>query len=82
MALHKQLTQNTGMAMYFCDTHSLWQRGSNENMNGLVRQFLPKATNLSGYSQAQLDAITDEINNLPRKGLGVPSPCRFIENSP
>ena len=74
MALHKQLTQNTGMAVYFCDPHNPWQRGSNENMNGLVRQYLPKGTDLSGYSQEQLDAIADEINNRPRKGLGVRSP--------
>ena len=74
MALHKQLTINTGMAVYFCDPHSPWQRGSNENTNGLVRQYLPKGTDLSGYSQEQLDAIADEINNRPRKGLGVRSP--------
>ena len=74
MALHKQLTQNTGMAVYFCDPHSPWQRGSNENTNGLVRQYLPKGTDLSIYSQEQLDAIADEINNRPRKGLGVRSP--------
>jgi transposase, IS30 family len=74
MALHKQLTINTGMAVYFCDPHSPWQRGSNENTNGLVRQYLPKGTDLSIYTQEQLDAIADEINNRPRKGLGVRSP--------
>jgi IS30 family transposase len=74
MALHKQLTANTGMAVYFCDPHSPWQRGSNENTNGLVRQYLPKGTDLSVCSQEQLDAIADEINNRPRKGLGVRSP--------
>lgn len=74
MAMHKQLSQNTGIAVYFCDPHSPWQRGSNENMNGLVRQYLPKGTDLSVYSQEQLDAIADEINNRPRKGLGVRSP--------
>lgn len=86
MALHKQLTQNTGMAVYFCDPHSPWQRGSNENTNGLVRQYLPKGTDLSIYSQAQLDAIADEINNRPRKGLGVRSPLsvyrELLINSP
>ena len=50
------------------------QRGSNENTNGLVRQYLPKGTDLSGYSQEQLDLIADEINMRPRKGLGVPCP--------
>lgn len=74
MALHKQLTINTSMAVYFCDPHSPWQSGSNENTNGLVRQYLPKGTDLSGYSQEQPDAIADEINNRPHKGLGVRSP--------
>lgn len=74
MALHKELTANTGIAVYFCDPHSPWQRGSNENMNGLVRQYLPKGTDLSGYTQQQLDAIADEINARPRKGLGVRCP--------
>lgn len=74
MALHKQLTENTGIAVYFCDPHSPWQRGSNENMNGLVRQYLPKGTDLSGYTQQQLDAIADQINARPRKGLGVRCP--------
>lgn len=74
MALHKSLTKQTGIAVYFCDPHSPWQRGSNENMNGLVRQYLPKSTDLSGYTQQQLDAIADEINARPRKGLGVRCP--------
>jgi IS30 family transposase len=74
MALHKQLSANTGIAVYFCDPHSPWQRGSNENMNGLVRQYLPKGTDLSGYTQQQLDAIADQINARPRKGLGVRCP--------
>ena len=86
MAMHKQLSQNTGIAVYFCDPHSPWQRGSNENMNGLVRQYLPKGTDLSIYSQEQLDAIADEINNRPRKGLGVRSPLavyrELLLNSP
>jgi IS30 family transposase len=86
MTLHKQLTANTGMAVYFCDPHSPWQRGSNENTNGLVRQYLPKGTDLSVYSQEQLDTIADEINNRPRKGLGVRSPLavyrEMLLNSP
>lgn len=73
MALNKQLTSHTGMAMYFCGANSPWQRGSIENTNGLVRQYPPKGTDLSVYSQEQLDAIADEINNRPSKGLGVRS---------
>jgi IS30 family transposase len=86
MALHKQLTAATKVAVYFCDPHSPWQRGSNENTNGLVRQYLPKGADLSIYSQEQLDAIADEINNRPRKGLGVRSPLavyrQLLINSP
>jgi IS30 family transposase len=86
MAMHKELSKRTGIAVYFCDPHSPWQRGSNENTNGLVRQYLPKGTDLSGYSQEQLDAIADQINNRPRKGLGVRSPLavyrELLLNSP
>ena len=86
MAMHKELSKRTGVAVYFCDPHSPWQRGSNENTNGLVRQYLPKGTDLSGYSQAQLDAIADQINHRPRKGLSVRSPLavyrELLLNSP
>lgn len=74
MARHKELAVNANIAVYFCDPHSPWQRGTNENTNGLVRQYLPKGTDLSGYSQEQLDAIADEINNRPRKTLNAYSP--------
>jgi IS30 family transposase len=86
MARHKELAKATGIAVYFCDPHSPWQRGSNENMNGLVRPYLPKGTDLAGYSQEQLDAIADEINNRPRKGLVVRPPLavytELLLNSP
>ena len=86
MAMHKELSKRTGIAVYFSDPHSPWQRGSNENMNGLVRQYLPKGTDLSVYSQEHLDAIADQINDRPRKGLGVRSPLavyrELLINSP
>jgi IS30 family transposase len=79
MSSHAQLSLDTGMTVYFCDPHSPWQRGSNENTNGLVRQYLPKGTDLSGYSQEQLDAIADEINRRPRKTLDWCSPLEVYD---
>ena len=65
------------MKAYFYDPHSSWQRRTNENTNGLVRQYLPKGTELSGYSQKQLDAIADQMNGGPRKTPGWATPLEI-----
>jgi len=74
MSKHAQLTERTGVAVYFCDPHSPWQRGLNENTNGLLRQYLPKGADLSVYTQEQLDEIAWSLNTRPRKSLGFRSP--------
>ena len=74
MARHQQITEATGIAVYFADPHSPWQRGSNENINGLLRQYLPKGTDLSTCTPAQLQAIADELNDRPRKRFGYHTP--------
>ena len=76
MSRHRQLAQQTGVQVYFCDPHSPWQRGTNENTNGLLRQYLPKGTDLSQLTQEDLDAIALQMNNRPRKVLGFRSPLK------
>ncbi len=74
MARHQNFTTITGIPMYFCDPHSPWQRGSNENTNGLLRQYLPKGTDLAKYSAEDLAAIQRSLNGRPRKTLGYRMP--------
>jgi IS30 family transposase len=74
LAQHKKFTVATNVAMYFCDPRSPWQRGTNENTNGLLRQYFPDGTNLSEYSQADLDTVATRLNTRPRKTLAFMTP--------
>ncbi|MEO3931171.1 IS30 family transposase [Micromonosporaceae bacterium B7E4] len=78
MAYHRQISIATGIDIYFCDPHSPWQRGSNENTNGLLRQYFPKGTDLSTHSREHLAAVATQLNDRPRKTLGIRTPTEAL----
>jgi len=78
---HELVSRNTSVDIYFCDPYSSWQRGSNENSNGLLRRYLPKRANIDDLTQEELDDIAWELNNRPRKRLGYLSPIEFYEKN-
>jgi IS30 family transposase len=80
MARHRELARDTNMRVYFCDPHSPWQRGTCENTNGLLRQMLPKGTDLSVHDQIALDSIADLLNNRPRQTLNWRSPIQAFRD--
>jgi IS30 family transposase len=79
MASHIQIAEATGLAIYFCDPHSPWQRGTNENTNGLLRQYFPKGTDLSKWGPGYLDKVAAELNNRPRKRLAWRTPAEALD---
>jgi IS30 family transposase len=81
MADHKRFTLATDIKVYFCDPQNPWQRGSNENTNGLLRQYFPKGTDISAYSQAQLNAVARRLNERPRKTLDYETPAQIFNQS-
>ncbi len=78
LTLHSRFTIATGIQVYFCDPKSPWQRGSNENTNGLLRQYLPRTLNFRTLSQADFDAIADRLNPRPRQTLGFRTPSEAL----
>ena len=78
MANHARIAAATGLDIYFCDPHSPWQRGSNENTNGLLRQYFPKGTDLSAHSKEDLAWVQDQFNDRPRKRLEYAKPSELI----
>ena len=78
MSEHRRFTVKTGVDVYFCDPQSPWQRGTNENTNGLLRQYFPRRQSLAGITQAQLDEVAEKLNRRPRKTLGFATPAQKL----
>lgn len=81
LAKHADLTKEIGMPVYFCDPQCPWQRGTNENTNGLIRQYFPKKTDLSIHSQKRLSEVANQLNERPRKTLKFKTSAHMIDNS-
>ena len=79
MAAHAQIAVSADLDIYFCDPHSPWQRGSNENTNGLLRQYFPKGTNLAAHTREHLRSVADELNSRPRQTLGWKTPAQALD---
>jgi IS30 family transposase len=78
MSEHRRFRIESGVEVYFCDPRSPWQRGSNENTNGLLRQYFPRRKSLAGVTQEHLDEVADKLNRRPRKTLGFKSPAQKL----
>ncbi len=78
MSEHRRFAVQSGVEVYFCDPQSPWQRGSNENTNGLLRQYFPKGTSLAGIGQERLDEVADKLNSRPRKTRGFTTPAQKL----
>jgi IS30 family transposase len=81
LALHQQITASTGTRVFFCDAHAPWQRGSNENTNGLLRDYFPKGTDLSIHTAEHILDVASELNHRPRKTLGWSRPAELFQSA-